>query len=445
MLEYLRELRNRPAALAGSLVLVLFLVMGIGTWLLHASDAAGWAKGDAVIYHFPVINYFISNGIDWGYPRGIAMLPGMHAYFALVAQLFGLSSLSADDPASFLIQTPFAIAYASVLALALRRAGSVEGTPGPALWLLVPILLSSGYVLESWIWPTTDIAAFFVFVGLIVVLQGGVARGNFNLTDALAYSALILLGTAFRQSFAPLAAGLGAMLLMTQSRATWIRPGSLLCMALPLAAAGLVVLICLWGWGGLLPPDLQRHGTTSLNFVAGWHVVALTGLIAWPFALSGARIVSDRADWWRAREVWIIVLATAVIAAVATLIVPMTPDEDAGRRFSLVWSLQTMGPLAPLRLVLVFGMLWAGAFVWATVLIAMWRRRQLAPEVLIMGLYTASLLVQAYSWQRYAEAPILITLGLFFARRFKPGLIEALAIVGWGSAYLLLTLAKALT
>lgn len=445
MLALLRILKGRHSVIVSSLIVFMLLIIGIGVKLFQSEIATGWAQGDAVKYHFPVINYFISQGIDWGYPRGIAMLPGMHVYFATVARILGISSLSPDGLAAFLIQTPFAIAYGAVLALAVARTDTADGIPVHFRWLLVPFLLSSGYAFESWVWPTTDLPSLLVFAGLIVVLQNGVARGAFTIADALVYSVLILMGTAFRQSFAPLAAGLAAMVVLTQPRATWLRPASLLCIALPLIAAGFIVLICLWGWGSLLPPDLQQLGSKSVNYVAGAHVVALTGLIAWPFALSGSRIVAKREDWWRSRQVWIIALSSALVAGVLALIVPMTHDTSAGRYFSLVWSLQDARPLAPFRLYLVFLMLWTGSYIWSTIAFDALERRELNPELVILFIYISSLLFQSNSWQRYIETPMIISLTILFSRMFKPSALESIFILSWGLFYLSLGIYKSIS
>jgi hypothetical protein len=265
----------------------------------------GWAASDAFNYHFPVINYFISHGFDGQYPNLLAMYPGMHLFFAAVARAFGLDSLAFDGIDAFLIQSIWGIAFLALsywmLVRLCRTATQVAATS--------LVVFSSSYILLPWLWPTTDLGTLVFFLGMLAAMQ----LAETNPSAARLFASVCAVGAVlFRQSSATLGA---AILLASQGRFASIGAGSgeiklkgLLADALPLVCSAITVGLIVWHWNGLVPPGFGKHQAHGVNLIEAVHIVALTGLIGWPFMLTVNRLVVRDP-----RTLWILLIYESTI------------------------------------------------------------------------------------------------------------------------------------
>jgi hypothetical protein len=401
----------------------LYLLIIIVLW--SSSPAQNWARGDSEIYHFPIINYFITHGFDRNYPADlIAMFPGMHAYFAWVARLWGLTSLRFNSLTAFLIQSEFGLLLLWAL---VRLAQQAAGARLAVAVLALPVL-SSSYLMYSWVWPTTDLGsmAFYAWM-LVLLLQNPVP----SLKIITLFSVLTALAMLFRQS----AAVLSVCPLACACVDAWVkgqplpRPYAIIRLMLPVAVgvAGLFWLFVTWG--ALVPPGFQRHEAAGISVGSAVHIIALSGLIGFPAV--PALTHSLRAQ--RRTLLWIGAVALA-IALLCCLTVPLQFNVSAGRYNSLVWNLER--PLARFHLGTAFvaALILAGAFEWLCVAVHLRRLSGAPVEIVMFAVFCVSLLVQRMAWQRYLEPELLLTLGVYLARReLSP--TYAWPIIGAYSAY----------
>jgi hypothetical protein len=190
-------------------------------------------------------------------------------------------------------------------------------------------------------------------------------------------------------------------------------------------------------WGNLLPPGGEILQASGINLVAEIHMIALTGLIGWPFALSTLRLLNT------SRYGWLPVAIGAVAATLACLLlVPLSYSQADGRWASLVWSIETrLGSLGPLYMA---GVLVIGFWIWGGILTISLRERRVGPEIVLFLLFMVGFLVQSSSWQRYIEVELLVTLGCFFVSRWTPWKIEVVVVMAWFVSYAVLSMSKLL-
>ncbi|MBB5751861.1 hypothetical protein [Prosthecomicrobium pneumaticum] len=415
-------------AVAGFLLTYVLIVFS-----LHGfSTGGGWAAQDSRFAHFPIINYFIQNGFDLGYPPDrIAMFPGMHAVFALVAILFRLPELRFDGISALLIQSVFGVFFLSGV---IRIASKLRLEPGSATVLYLPVF-SSSYPLFSWVWPTTDLGSLAFYVWMLVLL---IPPRRWNASSAGAYSLLTALSLLFRQSNALLGAAPLADLLVRR----WRRGGggaglSVLAWAtFPLLVAGLGAILLLSIWGALVPPGFAGMSAVGPNLVAGAHILALTGLIGWPFAL-----VLLGQFGFASRTSLIVGLAGLATTVLCVATMPLNFDPASGRFGSIVWTLQ--GPLSALHFEIVLVSL--SIFVGSLIVIAMgvdcYRKKSIYPEIVMFFMFSVSLIAQRYSWQRYVEPQLLLTLGVYCSRLPMIRIVLWIVIV-WFALYGTLSIFK---
>lgn len=145
---------------------IAFLIGVFSIWVL--APPRGWAADDARIWHFPVIDFLITNGYRLDYdPDLIAMFPGMHLFFAFFARLLGIKQLSFDGLQAFLIQSILGLFFLFGLFRIVRQlAVDLLST----LLLITPVL-SSSYVWYSWVWPTPDLGSLTFYTWMVVLLD----------------------------------------------------------------------------------------------------------------------------------------------------------------------------------------------------------------------------------------------------------------------------------
>ncbi len=414
---------GRAAAAAIGCYLIIVVV---AKWL--APDV-GWAASDARDAHFPAINYFIAYGFDLGYPGGFAMFPGMHAFTAFWARIFGIESLAFNGFPAFAIQSISGLLF---LFSIWRLAALVAKEPADAV-IGVVVILSSSYWLYAWVWPTTELGGYICYAFMMVLL---LSADRDRWQTGAAFSVLGVVSVLWRQSSAPLAA---ALLLNSLSERFFggqpLSVRKLVIGTVPIVAALAVLAMIAHLWGGLVPPGYQKHESNGVNFVQVAHMAALTGLVAWPFAVPAFRLVDDR------RASLMIASFAVAVALVCWLLLPLDFNRTDGRWGSLIWTLvaHLHGPLSFVFLVATMSV---GFSIWIGTVAVCWRERRIAPEIILFALFAAAFLVQAFSWQRYVEVQILITLAVFFIRRGPLPHGEAALIVAWFGAYGLLNLAK---
>jgi hypothetical protein len=401
------NLTRDPQRSTGALVAIGYCLIVAGMWAAP-TPATGWAIGDAHDYHFPIINYFIQHGFDLQYPSDlIAMFPGMHMYFAWVARVFGWSEVGFASREALLIQSVLGV---SLLCALYRVAVNVARRPIAVVILMLPVL-SSSFVLYSWVWPTTDLGSLAFYAWMLALLVGAPLP---TVGTSLAHSLLSGAAVMFRQSYAVLSAATLANIIV---RAITHRPEkprlASLALSLPpmIVALGCVAwLISIWG--GLVPPGFQRHVANGFSIVSGAHIVALSGLIAWPFALPQWRaLAKDRRLLTKALAG---ALAIAILSCIA---LPLEFNVAAGRYNSLIWNLPRVFLPHPFGIMFIGVLIAIGAFLWISMLLACCRKSDFPPEFVMFGLFALSLLVQKMAWQRYVEPQLLLTFGIYFSRQ----------------------------
>lgn len=420
------------AALAAGIIFPLVVL-----FLKLVSPNLGWAALDAKLFHFPVINYFIDKGIDLNYPPGLVMFPGMHAIFATVARLLRTGPLAFDGWPAFAIQSGWGLAYTAAVVQLFKKTAQ-EGQPDAA-WLL-PMFCSS-YPIYSWLWPTTDIGAYFCLFAMTLVAWD---VREITLYKVTAFTVLAVVGTLFRQNYAVVSLGLFAgTILRDPLNIRHARLGPLALTLVPVALVAVLITFFIYIWGDVVPAGIPHGSMRGINFVPLDHTFALTGLIAWPFILVAAKALRP------SRRMLAVIGALSVVAAVASqqllfsYMASAAYDREANRPGSLVWTLLQHVHGSGLDVVLLLIMLTVGFGIWLTVLFVCWREKSVPSEIVLFGLFLMSFLFQSMPWQRYVEVIILVTISVFFGRRvILTGALRWL-VIGWFGLYAVLTLVKA--
>ncbi|HXP65232.1 MAG TPA: hypothetical protein VN815_07145 [Steroidobacteraceae bacterium] len=406
-----------PSASAFVLLGAGYLAVVAGIWLSPASHG-GWAEGDARAYHFPIINYFMENGFDLHYPPDlIAMFPGMHLFFAYVARGIGLAQLPVNSPAALLIQSVFGV----LLLLALYRLALATTRSRIAVVVLALPVISSRYVLYSWVWPTTDLGSLAFYAWMLAFLTDSPLPTP---KTSIGHSVLTAASIFFRQSYAvlSLASIANSLALAVSGRHEKLSSRAIALTLPPIIVALACVAYLIAIWGSVIPPGFQRHLAGGFNIVSLVHIAALSGLIGWPFAPALRRLLSGR-------DLKTIAMIAIAIAVLCTLTVPLDFNIEAGRYNSLVWTLARSIHIHSVAAAIIGLLIALGAFLWISMIRVVCRGEDFPPELTMFALFSAGLLVQKMAWQRYVEPEMLLTFGVFFARReldkFEAGLILA--------------------
>ncbi len=427
------KVRTREIVWLQFLPTVLFILFAI--LAKFVSPNIGWAASDAKVFHIPVINEFIRSGIHFDYKIALAMFPGMHIVFAEIAKLFGITALSPDGWAAFAIQPLFAALYLVGLNYIFSR---IRLSPSNrALALLIN--LGSSYLLYSWLWPVTDLSAFVCYLGATIVIM---CERSPSLTSSIAYALLVLGAAFFRQNFVSLSAGPLILLFLNTTPRNWGRAILKNWHVMLPIIVGLAFVAYLYHiWGGLIPPNADQNHLSHHGIV--WHsiahVVALTGLIGWPFAVILAT------EYYRAtgKLDWPNITAAAVVSALCVLLIPMTLNRPAGRWASMVWSMEGMLHSRLLGLLFIAVLLAVGFYIWQFVIRRCLRDKAWPPEIVLFVLNISTYLIQPYAWQRYVEMPILLALSIFIFKRFDVRGTSKIVMFTWFFLFFSLSFSKA--
>jgi hypothetical protein len=427
-----RSIVSASPKLTICVVAAIAVLIGVfSIWVL--APPRGWAATDSRYYHFPIINFLITNGYRLDYdPDIIAMFPGMHVFFAFFARLLGIKQLSFDGLQALLIQSILGLFFLFGLFKIVRE---LAVGPLSTLLLIVPVV-SSSFVLYSWVWPTPDLGSLTFYIWMVVLL---LKEPPLSSSVAIIFSGLTVGAMLFRQSNAVLGFSLipvvAFRMLVNRPRSSdlWSIGLALLPAVTALLGIGFLLLI----WGHVVPPHfVNYHSVRGLNVVSAVHTLALSGLVCWPFAL-----ILLRGQGFR-RTVLVPVAATAIVLTLLCyLFVPLTYDKDAGRWGSLIWTIEHFLASSHLGSLFVCATIFVGATIWMLVGVRCWQARQIAPEISLFCVFAAGLLFEYMSWQRYVEPQLLISLSVFCARE-KLNSLDGKIGLGWFSAYAVLSLVK---
>lgn len=378
-------------------------------------DPTQWGALDAEVFHLPQINWFIEWGIQWDYPAWSASGPGFHWVMAAFARLTGAEAL---DRASWQsVAGPSILTAVALLFLyaALRSSGA---SPLRALVIGFP-LVSSSYFWTPALHPVSECLSMAGFFAMACALA---AR------RPLAFGFAAATATIARQNFLSAAGAFGLMAAVGQWPRifTWRMVGLIALTLGPslLVAAGLVAQ-----WGGLTPPEWQD---VHIGFSAGpvLHGVMLLGVFGWLFLRREDLAGDPRA---RARE-------AAMIAALALILWLLVPEDGGDRPNSVVWKAAAFLPSFHGRPLLTLPLLALGMAVAS----AYWRRGmrdglRLSPELALFACYFVAQAAQRFSWQRYAEIPVLLLLCLGMARLREKSTLQDAIMVAAFACYFVMT------
>ena len=382
--------------------------------ILNVLNASGRATFDHVLFHEHTIDAIARTwpAVNLTYPdHFVAMTPGYHWVLGGVAQLTGMS-----DPGLRFVGIAISSAIFALFGYLLgRRCGSLLGA------LLVAPLMASIYVVSSSAWLLADNAGWFwaYLFGLTAMF------GRPSLRWSIVVGIGLLLAVWTRQNMLFLALPLWAT--------AWLReapdgPGSSnpfvgiprrALNLLPLALATLpaiATLVYLYSvWNGLVPYEFQGQydGINPSNVPLQLVVLAGLGVFYLP-AMYGI----GEADWRtetlaRVRRCVLWLFVAAVLAGLASVLVPTTYAPKEGRA-GLIWSgAERLNPFGPIGncnpLIVLIAM--AGGVVLVLILATLPARRRWILGALYAGFAIAQI-ASSEVWQRYHEPFALLFLAI---------------------------------
>jgi hypothetical protein len=407
------------------------------SWLNRAVDMGGnQAAFDAFYYHVPQINEFIAHGFRPNYTNFVAMTPGLHLLYAYLARSLGITSFTFDSGLLFAIQSLWMVAYLALNVFIIRKTYERNNAGLP---MVLP-LLASAYPVYSWVWPTTDLPATVVYL-IAIAFEFGRWRAATRLAF---YAVLGAAGVLLRQHYGFLAAvPAGILVANAIVERTRLNVRRLLVHLLPvipaLALLGYFVSI----WHGLVPPDQAYHFAPFSEPVSLAHLLGFTGLLGLPFAISLWRLLTRSAAQTRQGPdgqllpgdngmAIKILIAGMICGLIAVVTLPLNPSVESGRYGSMLWTIEEKLPSQLMRDLYLWAAISLGAAIWLAVGALCWRRREAIPTVVVFALYSGTLLVQEFCFQRYVEEPMLLTLAVFVIWQTRLPKVET---VIWGICF----------
>lgn len=390
-----------------------------------ASDG-GWAEVDEQA-HIYQVNTFLRHGFSFDYLSTSATTPGVHLLFAGLSYLLGIVPLTTDSILIPLVNSAFCAATL-VVAYALAVRLSQSATYG---LLVVLAIASSSYFMKAAIYLVTEGPVYLAYVALlsiVVVSRPGVASG------------LLLAGiggamVGVRQIMMPISGTAGLFLL----HGNWAKLSKRFAMAaLACALPVLVFLPFYLAWGGAVPSNFAGHSVPGINFSMLLHNIALAGFFGVPF-LALARIeelksfAASRWLWW-----------AIGVALVIWLVIPSDANAAAGREFSIVWRIAAHSPVIEGRALLLLPPVGLGAL---TIAFYIWKAEQAGRvpyEWIMFALLTIGYMAQKFSWQRYPEVLLIMTLAVSAAYGPRLSRTGVLVFAGLFGLYLSVSLADLL-
>lgn len=400
MAGHTRTLRDRlqPCAVVG----IAYLVLVWGAILMQSHEGSEAYDQD---HHHAVVIDEIAASLrgDPGsrtpsellkdYPS--ATSPGFHTVLAVV-RVAGVDSLLGLQLVSSLCGLVLAVTVCAALGRSMPR--------WHALGWTMPLLLSP-YFLGGSIWLTTDVAAWMLQFGALVLILGPTP----SVGRLAAIGVLATLAVFVRQPSVWMVAPIAALgvIRWRSSHQAW-SPGHwiawVLAIALPLAVlAGLVAI-----WGGLVPPSFRAQHAAGANWATPSLFLALLGLWGSPW-LVVTHVTSDRHGPWR----------VPVVGLGAGLLVGLLPQTDyareSGRWGGPIWSVIESFPSPMGHSVVVIALAGLGGAVLAALISRAWQHRDGRLLVLAMLSFVAAATANTQCFERYIDLPILMFLPLLVA------------------------------
>jgi hypothetical protein len=396
---------SRPPQSTIAAVFVAAVYALSAPFLATVARNGGWAEADANNYHVVVINHFLNSGLDLQFAASahLTTFPGYDACVAIVAEALGTRVIRATGTMEVACQTAFgAIFIVSLIAALLLNARDKR--------VVAPLALagvSSSYILFSWIWVTTDIAAL-AFLTAIVALSSTPRTGLVVALQVLLFAAAI----AMRQNMAALGVVPAAQIViaMLTGRDRTIRGiDGLAALAFGMTAVTAVAVMFLV-WGGVVPPLSGDYLSGGVNAAALVHVLSLTGLVAWPFFLPFTRALEARGS----------IVVSLALSAVFAVALAWTADlpigQDSHLRGSIVWTIGAHLKNKILIDLFLTASIFIGAQILAAATIVSIAKGIGLFEILALGAYLGAQVLGRFPFQRYVEPYALVMLSIFAAR-----------------------------
>ena len=379
------EAINRLVSVA---IVAIFSVITLPPILLGL-DGKGGLASDAISYHLPQINYFLTHTGDLvKYPATATTLPFYHYLIAKIGGILGYTTIGND---SLGVRLGHWLLTVIGIALFTRRLPQLCG-PINGFILAVP-LVTSWHVLSGAIYYGTDGPMVTV---LALTLVGGAAISTQAVIMVLAIMVrhLVFPFVFFYHLAQPLA---------DRSLSGIVR----LCLATLPALALLAFYMA--QWGGLTPPGevarLNPKGIFSYALLAHLGVAGLWGAAFGMLRLNAwlALLRDNRVRW--------IIAALAVVLTLVWLAVPTNPSLLDGRFGSVVWQLAGIG-LVGTRSLCVLALSWLGAACLVLMFEDASRAGRIPAEVVGLIGFLVGLMLTYAAYQRYSEPPILMAMTL---------------------------------
>lgn len=379
-------------ALVGALYVLLVLLIRA-----HAGGSieSMWSRFDESMAHLPEIRRILDGGSIAANDSEVAMVPGLHAFYAGLIRLFDAPAPTATALPTLLIvfNALFGVAVAWAGAGVLRAAR--PEAPAWQVRLLFGLLLLSPYTVSSALYLTTDNAGMALFFATCAAVLLGSGR-----SQQLRAAGLSALTVLVRHLYMPTLAGFAALSVVLRGRrgAAIAAAAAAVCAFLPFG----------WVWHGLVPHNFAGVHQSHLylaNPLAICVFVTCIGLLLAPLV-----------DW-RKLDRSRLNLALAVGAAIGVALCVAAPatlfhqDRDVFQDGALLYVLDArLSRLGLLWLVAEKALVIAGAMVLAALAVEARRQPAVLAAMLMLGLHLLALCFQERPYQRYFEGPGLVLL-----------------------------------
>ena len=426
-----------------AITFVIFIFIGFSSkiiWFDKLKDLrTNEAAWDDFYFHMPQINYFLANGFNNGYHSFVAMIPGMHLLYAGLAFLFGVSHLDYQNNLIFALHSFWVVLYISCALYIAYRLSEINSVR--PIVFIVPLLCSS-YPVYSWIWPTTDLPMTVLFFAISFI---EIRITKSKELKIIHYSILSAVGVLVRQSFifiafVPLTVLIVNLIQYRKNPQVYL-PMQALISFLPICVSLPILIYFVVIWNGVVPPGFERHtGSISEAGVVLAHVLAFSGVLGAPYTICLMRLLR-----WKTLTLLGLFLVALVAAIASTTYLPLDPNPVDGRYGSIIWTIEAKLPGEHIRHFFMFAVIALGTWIWISAWCVCYREGRTDAVLLAFGLYTLTLMLQKFNFQRYLEIPVILTLTVFVGLHGSLSRWEQRILLVWYGFYALVSLAKLYT
>ena len=389
------HVRERWAVTAWWVIFLMLAVIPPLTLILMDANG-GRAAYDSIIYHERVIRDYALNWPDLNLKNPLTTtIPGYHVLLAAISRFF-----TGDPTALRLVNLGIGTAFLVIAALTMGRwAGARNG-----LLLCMPLAACS-YVLGASAWLLPDNISWLL---VLLCMTSILSRGPFLRTMFIS-GTLLLAAVAVRQvniwmaSIVAISAMMGDWPDLEKSRRNL---GVRASVALVVVAPSFVLVYAFARtWGGLTPPRFQAD-------VSGFNL-ATPAFLLFQFAALGFFFLpwlwGSCMDFVRRHRVATIVISSATLL-IASL--PRTAPGEQWGRFAGWWrlleALPVWGGWCSIPIVLLAPL---GALLLAGSISGINARARIVVPIALVA-FAAAMTCTFYSWQRYHEPFVLMTLAI---------------------------------